>query len=160
MRIALRNASEIRKNMRRRVKAIRQAGVKTTLDAARLVSNKAKEFAPKKTGALITGILIRKTKEGHSVTSTVPGNFPYNKWVNASPGFEVLKYPKGAWLSPSKSYSGEWVNIVPRGGTASYGVSPSNWNWTGRRGFFDLAIQVTRRDIPKKLRDNVRKAIK
>lgn len=154
MRIAIRNLNEIRSSLKRKSKAIKQAGVKTTLDGARLISNKAKELAPKKTGALINGILIRKTKQGHSVLSTVPGTFPYNKWVNESPGFETV-------LLPTMRIMGRWPTRSQRN---SLGIEKPwfyrDTNHTGTPGFFDIAIQQTRQEIPKKLRDNIRTAIK
>ena len=126
--------------MRKRVANLRKAKIKTTLDGARIQANQAKALAPVYTGNLIRNILIRKTKNGHSVISIVPGEFPYHLWVNGSPGFEVVRL--------------RWNNYEP----TVYGDGPAMW--TGTRGYFDKAIEKTKRDIPKKYRQNIRNAIR
>ena len=110
-------------------------------------------------GALRQGIYHRLFKQRAELISSVPGSFPYNKWVNASPGFETLNFPRGAWLPPSRSRNGEWTRILPPGSSASYGASPG-WNWTGTRGYFDIAFRQMDREIVSLFTPEIEQALK
>ncbi len=111
------------------------------------------------TGDLRKGIFHRLFKDRAMLYSSVPGSFPYNKWVNASPGFKTLNFPKGAWIPPSRSRDGSWVRILPPGSNASYGLSPG-WVWSGTRGFFDIAFKQMDREIISLFTPELERALK
>lgn len=120
----------------------------------------AQNLAPHgSTGALRAGIFHRLFKSQATLISSVPGSFPYNKWVNASPGFETLNFPNGAWIPPERSRTGAWVKILQPGGTASYGMTPS-WAWTGTRGYFDIAFNQMDKEIISLFTPELEKALK
>lgn len=138
---------------------MRKQAVKSASEAADYMVVQAKGMAPRKSGETIRGIRKRPRKKGYVVESTVPGRFKQNLFANQTAPFRTINYPKGAWIGPSKSYTGRWNMIAAPGTKAVYGQSP-NWNWTGTPRFFHLAtlrtrskfLQITRRNTLKALR--------
>ena len=143
----------------KRMKALRDAGIKSSMQAASYMVIQAKRLAPRYTGATIAGIIKRKHGKGYMVISSVPGSFKQNLFANQTAPYRTIHYPKGAWIPPSKSWNGKWTMIAPPGTVARYGESP-NWNWTAKPRFFHFAALRTRpyfRDIARK---NTRKALR
>jgi hypothetical protein len=101
-------------------------------------------YVPIKSGKLKRSI----NRKGNTVRVGATGTdgFPYVHWINqTSPEFVTLKFPNGAWLPPSVT-GRESINILPKGGVATYGLQPSTWNWTGRVRFAQRALFETRKD--------------
>jgi hypothetical protein len=128
------NLESFRKNMRTRQKNLENAGIKSHRDAARLMSLRAKELAPKKSGALIMNISARYGKNNSMVRSSVLKSFPYNLWVNVSPGFE---------------------KVTLRGKLRTY----ASTRHTGTPGYFDIAVMEIAKKFPEIVRKNVRYAL-
>lgn len=143
----------------KRIKQLRRASQKSEKEAAELLKLMAKRNAPYKTGKTREGIRVRKIKEHYTVESWVPGKFKQNLFANRTAPFRTVKYPKGAWLPPNKSFSGRWTQIAPAGTVAVYGQSP-NWRWTGQPRFFHFATLRTRERFPKIVLRNTKKALR
>lgn len=107
----------------------------------------AKSLAPVKTGALRRGISFQTTPTTLRIISAVPKAFPYNQWVNQSPGFISL----GPYRKANPRY-----NIQP-GQTLVYGKEPAHWKWTGTPKYMTLTFQRLQRLLPKRLETNLRK---
>lgn len=128
------NLESFRKNIRTREKNLEKAGIKSHRDAARLMSLRAKELAPKKSGALIMNITARYGKNSSMVRSSVPKSFPYNLWVNVSPSFEKIMLAGKLRTYASTRHTG-----VPR--------------------YFDIAVTEIASRFPRIVRENVRYAL-
>lgn len=135
------NIVQFRKSIRKQISNLSKQKSVTNTRVARFLQRHAKLMAPVgRTQKLINSIkIIPVKKDGRSVRVTARGrkNFPYPRWVNQSPGFEILRYPNGGPFG------------LKRGSFAIYGLAPANWRWTGTQGFFDLAIQKTNRRFPQ-----------
>lgn len=129
----IRNIDKYRAGMNARIKKVKEASILTHREAASLMAVQAKKLAPRKGGALLAGIRVRHGKTKSTVSSTVDKNFPYHFWVNRTAPYITLTWPKGAFTKRG----GKSLSIAP-GTTARYGETP-NWNWTGTKGYFDLA---------------------
>jgi hypothetical protein len=109
----------------------------------------AQSIAPKgRTGNLSRGIYATSTSKQLKVVSAVPGSFPYNRWVNQSPGFEKLgPYKKSV---PSLG--------IKKGDILIYGRQPKRWNYSqaGVKYMYKTA-KLLERDIPKMLRSKMKK---
>jgi len=118
-------------------------------DAANFMRNIAIKLAPKKTGALISGIRARKKGKGrYIVESIVHKNFPYNLWVNRE---ERLKRIRLVWAKDRKKhlYGGK---VITKSGNVAV--------WTGTPKFWDISVKRTRRKFKKLVIRDMRKAIK
>lgn len=132
------NLVSFRKNIATREKNLIQAGIKSHREAARLMSLKAKKLAPKKSGALIANIKARYGKKTSTVSSRVPGSFPYNAWVNVSPGFEK------AMIGFGKNRKSMRYRDTRHTGTPRY---------------FDIAVMDVAKKYPKVVLNQVRIAL-
>jgi len=144
--LALSNQSQFMAEQKRKMVNLKKQKSTTNTRIARFLQTRARMMAPYKTGKLAESIKITPLTNGDRsvrVTRVAEGGFPYPKWVNQDPGFVIISYSKGAWLSPDKSYSGRWAMIAPPGTKAVYGGNPSHWRWTGTPGFFRIAIRET-----------------
>ena len=84
----LQQAPKVWKN---RVKTLQVKNARDARAAARYLRMTAISLAPRKTGALIQGILWKKLGDTeYEVASSVPGPFPYNLWVNQTAPFRTI----------------------------------------------------------------------
>lgn len=150
---------EYRKLQQKRINYMKTWTRKGPISAAKFMAAQCRLMAPKKSGRLLGS--IHRRKDSVEVGGTSPSGFPYIHWINATPGtgLEVLKFPKGAWLSPEESWNGRWTRIAPPGTVAKYGSSP-NWNWTGVPGFFWKAQDLTRQYFREAMLRNTRNMLK
>jgi hypothetical protein len=89
------NIKQYRAVWNKRAKAIHKAADKSSSQAATYMVLKAKAYAPKYTGATMSGIRRRKRKNGEwTVESWVPGPFKQNMWANQTPPFAA---PRMVW---------------------------------------------------------------
>lgn len=83
---------QYQKLWRQRAAKLRRKSEVTARDAALHMEAAAKGMAPEKTGALRAGITHEKIKPGqYEVSSSVPGGFPYQFWINQTAPFRSLK---------------------------------------------------------------------
>jgi hypothetical protein len=147
-----RSLGQYRAVLNKRISLLKRNSNKTNKQIAELVMNRAKRFAPQDTinkdssGETIRGIRVRKMKGGWQTESWVPGQFKQNLFANNTYPYEILNYPKGAYIPASKSRFGKTVKVLPAGSAAVYGKLPVHWRWTGKPGFFTWAVDKTRRD--------------
>lgn len=145
-----------------KIRELKKVPGRSSMKASKFLLYNAKRNAPRgDTGKLRLGLRRREKKNGvWQVTSTVPGSFPYNFWVDQRKGFRTLKYKNaGAVIPPSRSRSGRHTRVIPPGGTAIYGSRPAGWAWTGEAGFFTNAVKLTRRQFGKGVRQDTKKAL-
>lgn len=141
-----------------RAKRMRKMQIKTASNVATYFQAMAVKMAPLQTGELIKGIKKDRIGEGkYRVSSTVPGDFPYNLWVNRSGGFGTLFFPKGGIIPPKRSRTGGYVRAFPPNSFATYG--DGSHEITGTPRFFSIARQMARRKMKTLARLNVRKAL-
>jgi len=102
-----------------------KANGKAMVSVAARMRLTAQGLAPKRSGDLINSIRHFKYGKGRRVIADAQHKgFPYPLWVNAEPGYEVIKA----------------FGKIP----AKYGVFP-NWRWTGQvQKFWDVAIDETK----------------
>lgn len=129
-----------RAHLRKQIKGIKKAGVKTGLQAANLLIKIAKFLAPRKTGATIRGIRKRKSREGWTVESWVSGRFKQNLWVNQTSPFGA---PLMVWNNRKPTIYGDGTHRT-----------------TGTPRFFHLATMRTRKKYIKLARANTLKALR
>ena len=136
----LRNNSE----RRRRFRLLR-----SPLKAAKFLTAKAKEFAPKKRGFLVAGIrYIKRDNKTVDVISTVPGVYPYNLWIDERTPFKRVRMVK-RFLSPKlKRRAGKRDRL--RVFYREYETK------TGMPGFFTKATQMTRLKYPFMVQQEIR----
>ena len=107
---------------------------------------KAKEFAPFKTGGIISGIRAQHRKKESVVISEVNKSFPYHKWVNVtSPYKRISLIPKFRPRGMKKVKRFFYADIPTK---------------TGSPGYFDLAIDYASLKAGKIAVKNVRMALK
>lgn len=140
-------------------KQLKKAAEKSTRDAALFMRNTARGMAPIGVGKLRQGINANpKTNQEWEVSSIVPGNFPYNMWVNQQAPYRTLHFKqKGGWIPPSRSKTGGWVRAFPPNTNVLYGDG-SHIN-TGSPRFWHLATIRTVDVFGKLARKNVQKAL-
>jgi hypothetical protein len=101
-------------------------GIKNSkVSTAKFVEAKIRSMAPRKSGALIRS--IKRTGSSVSVSGRNPYNgFPYVHWVNRTKGtgMRTLHFKNGI--------------------KATYGLTPSWWNYTGIGNFFGIAVDMGR----------------
>ena len=90
----VKSIKDYKKLMDKRVQGLKQAGIKTSADSANLMVKYAKRNAPRKTGATRNGIRRRKSKDGYTVESWVPGTFKQNLFANQTAPFRTLNIKK------------------------------------------------------------------
>lgn len=123
-------------------------GIRKTLKAGKRI---AQGLAPQKSGELKAGIRYRVYKrEGYGIlSSTVSTAFPYNMWVNRSPGFRTIKGRFPFFLSRGR---------ILYGGSAR-APSRKPIQWTGTPGYFDKTIKILEQKYPKIMNRAVDRAI-
>ena len=108
----------------------------------------AKMLAPVgKTKALRRGIYYTATPTNLQINSTVPGSFPYNKWVNQDPGFVSL----GPYRRANVRFG------IRPGQTLVYGQLPTHWRWTGTPGYMNHTYWRLKKNFPLALKRNLKK---
>jgi len=142
------NLDQYQKVWRMRAKKLKQAANKSVFRAAMFMESTAKGMSPKKSGDLREGIHREKIKSNvYEVSSSVPGDFPYQFWVNQTAPFRTLHFPKGGW----NNKSGDWIRYFKPGTVAVYG--DGSHRITGTPRFWHLATLRTSKlfvDIAKK----------
>ena len=132
------NVNAFNKRLLKRIKKIEEKGKFIPRDLSLRMKLLAQFFAPKLTWELVNNITNFPIKNGYRVQSIATNKgFPYNKWVNASVGFETLT-GRYAFIHPKSG------NLVKGFGDRTYGKSPGNWTWRGRARYFELAKEDTR----------------
>ena len=152
------NAKDVSTYFRKLGPKLKKAWYRGLRNSVRDGKSIALQLAPQKSGTLKAGIFYRLFKNKAMLVSSVPGDFPYNKWINMDEPYIGLNFPKGAWIPPSKSYTGRWARILPPGGIALYGIAP-NWNWTGVPKFMDIAGAIMEIQIQRNFTPEITKAI-
>lgn len=106
---------------------------KIDLKTVKKMKKTAKSLAPVSSGKTKAGIKFRKTKSGYRLISTVSGSFKQNMFANRTNPYRTINIKK-----TNRFYKGGQTVIY--GGPAK---SPSGKQirWTGKPGFFDLAIR-------------------
>jgi hypothetical protein len=116
-----------------RIKSLNKAVRRNPSKAATFLVKKAKQLAPRKTGATIRGIRKRKLKKGYTVESWVPGTFKQNMWANRSDPFRTNRrmgmYGKGQRI-------------------------------TGTPAFFTVATHITRKKFFDTMRKDTKKSLR
>ena len=114
------------------------------------------EKAPFKTGDLVAGITTTiSNRRQAKVLSTVPDHFPYNLWVNQSPGFEML--------SPSqivKPFFMPGQDPFRYGDSGVKSGSGKGIHWSGTPKFFDIAFELMLAEAPSVYDGKVRDALR
>lgn len=140
-----------------RAKAIVKAGNKASASAAHYMEASARAHAPQKTGALRAGIHARKDGKSWRVTSTVPGGFKYNFWIDQRAPYRTLhmwwNHGTGVRFAGRKGL----VTSV-RGAPTVYG--DGSHRTTGTPGFFRYAARRTSERFKKVAVQEVRKALR
>ena len=128
---------------RRRLAALKKNARRGEILGAEKYAIRLRMYVPIKTGKLKRSIIRR----GNVVRVGASNNgFPYVHWINQTPGMNMITLnvkPKSRGL-PIVSINGNAV-LVP-GGKMTYGLQPSNWVWTGRVRFAQVALFETRKD--------------
>ena len=133
--------SQYQRVWRKRASAIRKSGERTSNDAAMFMKATATGMAPSKTGKLRRGITKRKQKEGsYIVSSVVPGDFPYNLWVNQMAPFRTIK---SVWNGRQPTVYGDGSHRI-----------------TGTPRFWHFATLRTRNMFPKLAKKNFDNALR
>lgn len=100
---------QYQKVWRSRATRLRKSGNNTARDAAMYMEASAKGMAPIKSGDLRAGITSKKLKSGqYEVSSKVPGNFPYNFWINQTAPFRTIR---AVWNNSSPTVYGDGSHI-------------------------------------------------
>jgi hypothetical protein len=151
--------SQFSKVLNKRRRELRKSGTTTCAKASKFMQDLAKHLAPKDSGETVRGIIRRKKGKGYEVTSWVPGTFKQNLWANQTAPFRTLRFPKGGWIPPGKSYTGRYVKIANPGDAIVYGQDP-RFNWTGTPRFFHIATIRSREAFRKLAIKNTKKALR
>lgn len=156
------NIYQYRAALNQRINTLKKTSKKTNRDICKLIQKRAQRFAPADSRQTIRGIRLRKMAQGWQVESWVPGRFKQNLWANRTPPYDrlVVKNDNGAIIPPNRSRTGNFAKVANKNEVLIYGRSPSRWRWTGKPGFFDWAVDKTRRDGFKMHVRNSRKAIR
>ena len=152
-----RSIPAFQKAMKAKARELRRGMVKTAFQAAVFMETQAISLAPLDTGKLIEGIRRKKTTNGYEVSSTVPGNFPYNLWVNRTAPYRTLNFPIGGKIPPSRSRSGGWRTAFPKGSKIVYGIGP--YHWTGTPRFWHFSTVRTKDKYVKLAKANIKSAL-
>jgi hypothetical protein len=131
---------------------------KTPINAAKYMTARARQMAPRKTGNLIRNIIRRGNQVRISGSNPLTG-FPYVHWINQSKGYKVLRVGRYTnWKGvPMVSVNGNWVPV--EGGRMVYGSAPANWVWTGTPRFATIARNDAREYFKKAMIRDTAKAI-
>jgi hypothetical protein len=127
-------------------------------DIVEYTANVARKYAPYRTGRLRKGIRANKSKGTVTAFAMNPTTgFAYIHWVNQTRGRGMttlnVKTKSGSVNIGPKASQPIWVPV--QGRRMVYGRAPSNWRWTGKARFFDLAIM----DARKRFLPTVRKEV-
>lgn len=155
MTIQVTGAKELARKFTKLQSRIPKAGENAVRRALKRGKRMARDLAPEKRGTLKAGIRRKTvTKRGNlisgTLSSSVPGAFPYNLWVNRSPGYRTIR--------------GRWPFFLSRGkilyGGSARSPSRKPINWTGTPGYFDKTIKFMEEKYPKMASEEVKNAIK
>ena len=130
------NVAQFNRGIQRKINRLEKQKSITNHRAARYCQSQAQLLAPKSSGKLANSIKVRRLKKGDyqvRVNAISEDGFPYPRWVNQSPGFEVLRFPRGGPRG---------FGLKP-GSVAIYGRTPSWWDFSGTPRFFDKAVELT-----------------
>jgi len=128
------------KKMRGMARQLRNAAKKSSRDAAQFMSRTAKGMAGYKKGGLRDGIISKPIKGAeYQVSSSVPGNFPYNLWVNQTAPYRTI-HP---WWSKAGAVYGDGTHRN-----------------TGTARFWHLATLRTQKLFGSVTRKNVQKILR
>ena len=154
-----RSIQEYRQTINNRIKKLNKQNITTSKQAAKLMVQYAKKFAPRSSGQTISGIRKRKRKGSWVVESKVPGNFKQNLFANMKVPFRTLNFgakgggrayapnQKVRYGQPAKSRSGKQIRWTAHGAAKKI-------------GFFNLAALRTRPKFRKFAVDNTRKILR
>jgi len=144
MTVQIKGARELGNKFTKLQRGVPKAGENAVRRSLKRGKRMATSLAPSKKGALKAGIKRKTiTKQGNiisgTLSSSVPGAFPYNLWVNRSPGFRTIR--------------GRWPFFLSRGkilyGGSARSPSRKPINWTGTPGYFDLTVKFMEEKYPK-----------
>lgn len=132
---------QYRRVLAKRIKALNTIARRTSEGAATYMWLNARQMAPVDTGALHNGIEKHSIgKNKWEVSSSVPGNFPYNLWVNQTAPYRSVKM---VWNQGQSTVYGDGSHRI-----------------TGKPRFWHLAVLRTSRYFPKLVRSKIRQALK
>ena len=136
--MAIYTLEQYRTVQKRRALKLKKNVKRSSITAAKFTATRARMYAPSDRGTLRKGIIRRK----NVVTARATGNqgFPYVHWVNQTPGTNMTTLqvkPKSQGKTTVFMDNRRIVNVL--GGRMTYGLEPSNWQWSGRAMFFQLA---------------------
>ena len=149
------NAKAVSMGMRKLPQALKNAYFRGLSKIVRKGEITAKALAPQgRTGQLRDGIFRRLFKEKAELVSFVPTDFPYNFWVNAEPGFEVLNFTR---YQPFFSFP---QSVVYGAAATSSKNKAINWDKGGAgRGFFTRAFMEMDASIEALFTPEIEKAL-
>lgn len=145
------NIKEYLAKQERRVKALKYNPLKITRQTASLIRDRAKAYAPRKSGALASGVISRNTKNGATVYAFDPlhrirGTNRLAQWADKR---TPLYFNEGSW---------QVFYAIPQLVTYGEGaISPNGKRvkWTGATsgdaGYFTLAVRYGRRHFRKEM---------
>lgn len=130
---------------RRRAVQLKKAAKKSSRDAAMFMTRTARGMAPSKSGNLRLGISepISIGNNAYEVMSTVPGDFPYNLWVNQNAPYRSIEMK---WNGFHPTVYGDGTHRQT--GTARY------WHFATLRTY-NLFGKITRKNIQNVLKVRV-----
>lgn len=144
------NIDEVQRKFNQAERAIQRANVATVKGAVRAGQRYARSIAPSASGALKEGIItkpvVRKGKVVSSaLISKVPGDFPYQKWVNEN--IKTVNLPRrrtryGTWPRASTRRKWEKIGLMRR------------WKYretkhSGVPRYFDLTFERMKQMMPE-----------
>lgn len=144
--------TKYRKVWKNRIKELRKQKNLSEKDASEFMVKTARSLAPRKTGATIKGIRMRKGKNSWTVESWVPGLFKQNLFANQTAPYRTLHFEK-----PNRFYTSPQTVVYGSGA-----VSPSGNSimWTGLPRFFHFATLRTREKFKDIVKKNTNKALR
>ena len=137
---------------RKRAENVPKAVRKTRLGTAKYVIALIRSKAPRKRGILLGGSSRRGTKI--EVKATGPNGFPYVKWINGNIDTITLRRRINGWAFLPADTNEPHTKIY-----AKYGLTPSNWNWTGKRAFVSTSVEQGRKYHKKLMMRELRKSL-
>jgi len=142
--------------MQKRINALKKTGDRSAKSAASHQVMQAKRMAPVKSGTLRGGIRTRHSKKSGSwsAESWVPGSFKYNMWVNQN--IASVKLPTVFFRRIRKWPTRKWRQLHNAEKSWRYAQTKH----TGHPGYWNKAIEKTRRHFGRTFRNNTIKTLR
>lgn len=128
--VVMSNRDQFRAEQQLKIKRLNNQKSLTNTRIARFLQAQARLMSPYRSGHMAQSIRIRNLKNGGRqvrVWAQAESGFPYPKWVNRSPGYEVAR----------NKFAG--MRAI------AYRDPALDWNWTGEAEFFTKAVNMTLR---------------